>query len=212
MVNGKPWSKFSGRVRAAGVARHSSLRRQGVSDRDPQERSLRASGHDPSRGAFYTTPRSTRSQSSSCDGPPKAAMRDATACRNGSFTVDGRRRGGAARIAQGAARAVARPRRDPRVEALNREPRSGIRNDQSTTSRRMDPQAHLAARQAWRQHSAAISIEEYSPDSLTPRSLIPSRSLWYWRQTIAAALFVTRSSRSPQQSLTYPRSHPCGSI
>jgi len=48
--------------------------------------------------------------------------------------------------------------------------------------------------------------EEFSlvPD---PRSLIPSRSVWYWRQTLRLAVRYGMS-RSPQQSLTYPRSTP----
>jgi predicted permease len=46
--------------------------------------------------------------------------------------------------------------------------------------------------------------EEFSliPD---PRSLIPSRSLWYWQQTLRLALRYA-ASRSQQQSLAYPRS------
>ena len=45
--------------------------------------------------------------------------------------------------------------------------------------------------------------EEYFriPDS---RSLIPLRSFWYWQQTLRLALRYA-ASRSPQQSLTYPR-------
>jgi putative ABC transport system permease protein len=39
------------------------------------------------------------------------------------------------------------------------------------------------------------------------RSLIPSRSLWYWAQTLRLAARYAMS-RSPQQSLTYPRSSP----
>jgi putative ABC transport system permease protein len=46
--------------------------------------------------------------------------------------------------------------------------------------------------------------EEYAliPD---PRSLIPSRSLWYWQQTLRLAARYAMS-RTPQQALTYPRS------
>ena len=40
-----------------------------------------------------------------------------------------------------------------------------------------------------------------------PRSLMPSRSLWYWQQTLRIALRYA-VSRSPQQSLTYPRRFP----
>src|SRR6186997_2507792 len=48
--------------------------------------------------------------------------------------------------------------------------------------------------------------EEFAliPDS---RSLIPSRSLWYWGQTMRLTLRYA-ASRSPQQPLTYPRSSP----
>src|SRR5262245_61141538 len=49
--------------------------------------------------------------------------------------------------------------------------------------------------------------EEFSSLIPDPRSLTPSRSLWYWQQT---ARLVVRylPSRSAQQSLTYPRRAP----
>ena len=111
----------------------------------------RASGHEPSRGAFYTTlDRLEAKKLVRWTAEGGDAGRDGLPQRQ--FTRHAGRREGAARLAQGAARTVARPRRDAASH-------DGIRNrdrDQGQPPPRLADwilQARAAARQTRRKHS-----------------------------------------------------------
>ena len=163
----------------------------------------RASGHEPSRGAFYTTldrleaKKLVRWTAESGDARPRRLA--ATPLHRHA-----RRRDGAARLAQGAARALARPRRDPYRVMTHRDStgigRSGIRAS-STASCGLDPEARVAARQTRRKHSRRSARGVFV---LIP---IPSRRRCGTGSRPSARASLRRQPLAAAR-LTYPRSNP----